>query len=273
MQHTHVTIELPGLIWQTVPIAADSTVDLIERNTGSNDYKALLIDGLLHYELVMCKHLSGRPELCARLQEALTLVQGAIDALNTPPAPVGDSDAFIAAALEEFVTETQTLLDAALAQKPADADVRDEIKFWRAQRNAFVKAQHYFGQGVRLTQTPSGYTVPSASRPGALVHCCYKVGDIWACSCEAGEKGFFHWHTALIHAVERGLELARLAAKPPPPSPILVSTSQAGLCLSRDGRTQVAPSPADVATAIGRVAKQPTPAQLGQRLALARSAR
>jgi hypothetical protein len=121
-------------------------------------------------------------------------------------------DTYIAQALEEFVTDTHRLLIAAQAhpQATTDTDVKDEIRFWKAQHNAFVKAQTYFLRGVRLTQTPSGYTVESASRPGALIHRMYKVGEVWGCSCEAGVKGVFHWHTALICGYERGLELADL---------------------------------------------------------------
>jgi len=122
---------------------------------------------------------------------------------------------YIGQALEEFVTETQTLFDASLAQHLID---KDEIAFWRAQRNAAVKAQSYYLTGVRLTQTPSGYTVASASRPGALVHRMYKVGDVWACSCEVGNRGIAHWHTALLHAYERGAELAALDATPAMPA-------------------------------------------------------
>jgi hypothetical protein len=119
-----------------------------------------------------------------------------------------DSDTYISQALEEFVTETQAQYDAALAHK-ADDDMKDEIAFWKAQRNAFVKAQHHFARGVRLNETPSGYTVASASRPDSI-HRLYKigdVGDIWTCSCEAGERGVFHWHTALVAGYERGAQL------------------------------------------------------------------
>jgi hypothetical protein len=121
-------------------------------------------------------------------------------------------ETFIAQALEEFVTDTHRLLVAAQQhpQAKTDTDVKDEIKFWKAQHNAFVKAQTYFLNGRRLTQTPSGYTVESASRPGALIHRMYKVGEVWGCSCEAGVKGVFHWHTALICGYERGIELADL---------------------------------------------------------------
>jgi hypothetical protein len=124
-------------------------------------------------------------------------------------------DTFIAQALEEFVTDTARLLTAAQAhpQAKTDPDIKDEIKFWRAQHNAFVKAQHYFLNGVRLTATATGYTIPSASRPGALIHRLYKVGEVWACSCEAGTRGVFHWHTALIAGYERGYELADLESR------------------------------------------------------------
>lgn len=137
-------------------------------------------------------------------------------------------DDYIAAALEEFVTDVVNLLDAAQQQKPLD---KDEIGYWKAQRNAFVKAQTYFLQGVRLTRTPTGYTVASASRPGALIHRCYRVGDIWTCSCEAGTRGLFHWHTALIHAYERGAELATLEASMPdvPPMPVWAIEEDAAL--------------------------------------------
>jgi hypothetical protein len=144
-------------------------------------------------------------------------------------------DAFIAAALEEFVTDTHNLLTTTLARPDAktDEDVKAEIKFWRAQHNAFVKALHYFLNGRRLTQTPSGYTVESASRPGALVHRMYKVGEVWGCSCEAGVKGVFHWHTAMICGYERGYELADLDGRadaaddgPTPPAWMVAEDAQ-----------------------------------------------
>lgn len=236
MQYTHVTIELPGLTWQMIPVTAESTAALGTHDGGYNDYAALLVDDRW-YDLVMAKHVVGRPEIIAALTEALALVQAAIDALRTPVAPVvpptpalNRIDTFIAAALEEFVTDTQNLLTAALAHKAAgDADVQDEIKFWRSQHRAFVKAQHYFAQGVRLSATASGYTIPSASRPGALIHRLYRVGDIWACSCEARS---FCWHHALVCGEERGHELADLESRddgadgPTPPAWMLAEDAQ-----------------------------------------------
>jgi hypothetical protein len=56
------------------------------------------------------------------------------------------------------------------------------------------------------------YLVPSASRPGAY-HRCWREGGVWICSCEAGDQGIFHWHTALISTIEYAIDLnARLAA-------------------------------------------------------------
>lgn len=175
-------------------------------------------------------------------------------------------DTYIAAALEDFVVDTANLLAAAEATRPRDADVLDEIRFWKAQRNAFTKAQHYFVNGVRLSATASGYTVPSASRPGALVHRLYKVGDIWACSCEA--RGFC-WHHALVCGEERGHELADLESRDDEPTPILVEHTPPGLTLSHGDVIEVVTTPAEVARAIGRLSPA---ARMGQRLALARSA-
>ena len=121
-------------------------------------------------------------------------------------------DTYIAQALEEFVTDTQNLLTAAEQQKPLD---KDEIGYWTRQRNAFAKAQKYFADGTRLAATPSAYLVPSASRPGALVHRLYQAGDVWICPCEA--RGFC-WHHALVHGYERGAELASLDAAPAVPA-------------------------------------------------------
>jgi hypothetical protein len=117
---------------------------------------------------------------------------------------------FTAQALEEFVTETQTLLDGALAQTPRDADVKDEISFWRRQRQAYINARADYELGRRLIPTETGYLAPSASHPGQF-HRCWKAGGVWLCTCPAGERGHFHRHTALISAYERGAELALLA--------------------------------------------------------------
>jgi len=114
------------------------------------------------------------------------------------------TDDQIGAALEELVKDTQRLYDA------RDTGDAEECAFWKRQRNAFIRAQGQWLKGVRPTPTPSGYLIPSASRPGAVEHRCYQIGGVWTCTCEAGERGEFHWHPALINAVELAAERAGL---------------------------------------------------------------
>jgi hypothetical protein len=87
----HVEIALKGLYEQIIPITSESTVELFERSTHFFDYQALLIDGH-HYDLCMTKHLSGRPELAERCQEALETVQNAIAALALSSAPLASDN-------------------------------------------------------------------------------------------------------------------------------------------------------------------------------------
>lgn len=158
------------------------------------------------------------------------------------------------AALESYVDEAQRLLDQAKAQKPID---KDEVSYWRAQHRAFSKALHYYSNGVRLTATPGGYTLPSASRPGAVVHRLWRVGGIWHCSCEART---LCWHHAMVDGADRAIDLADLAGDadpieqddpPPPPTPIRVSTAADGaLTLSRGDVTLVVTQADQVAGAV-----------------------
>lgn len=124
--------------------------------------------------------------------------------LTTLPA-----DAFVVAALDELITDTQSLLDAAARSKPTD---KDEVAFWRKQRNAYVNAQGDWADGLRPHLTPNGYLLRSASHPGET-HRAWQVGSIWTCSCRAGELGIFHRHTALISALERAAEMESEAQK------------------------------------------------------------
>lgn len=117
------------------------------------------------------------------------------------------SDAFIAQAFEELITDTQNFFDSAAAQTPRD---KDEVKFWRSQRAAYVNAQGDWLDGLRPIATDSGYILRSASVPGQT-HRAWKVGGIWTCSCKAGDRRIFHRHTALISAIERAAELEALA--------------------------------------------------------------
>lgn len=140
--------------------------------------------------------------------------------MHTPLATF-PADAFIAEAFAELIADTQALFLATMDQRPgkdADAAERqawtDEIAFWRRQRNAFQNAQSdWYELGYRPTPTPNGYLFPSSSRPGALRHRVSLVGEIWCCSCEAGERGLFHRHTATVCVLERAAELETAAHK------------------------------------------------------------
>lgn len=200
---------------------------------------------------------------------ALTRPQSSVEAAPYA-ASLPRMDTLIAVALDGFAAEAQRLLDAELAQTPVD---KDECRYFRAQMNAFTKALHYFSAGVRLTPTPSGYTIPSASRAGAVIHRLWRAGGIWHCSCEAGEKGIFHWHTALIAGYDRALDLIELeddgdadGDDDPTPGPIVVSTSPSGLTLARGDDVYTAVGPASAAVLIGHL----TGKTLGQRIAAAR---
>lgn len=118
------------------------------------------------------------------------------------------SDAFVTAAFKELLTDVTNLLTAAEQQKPLD---KDEIGFWRRQLNALNKAEYNHTQGVRLVVSDAAYLLPSASRPGALVHRLTRHGGILVCSCEAGVKGTLCWHHQLACVVERAAELESLA--------------------------------------------------------------
>lgn len=106
----------------------------------------------------------------------------------------------IAAALE-------TLLDTAQrAYDQADRQDKDERAFWRRQRNAYINAQADVLAGRLPLVSGEAYLVPSASRPGSY-HRCWREGGVWLCSCECGEAGQFHRHTALISGIEYAIDL------------------------------------------------------------------
>jgi hypothetical protein len=119
------------------------------------------------------------------------------------------SESFVTQAFDELITDTQNLFAAAMQSTPID---KDEAAFWRRQRNAFVNAQaDWIESGFRPTPTESGYLFPSSSRPGSLRHRVWQLGGVWVCSCESGERGLFHRHTATIAVLERAAELETLA--------------------------------------------------------------
>jgi hypothetical protein len=106
----------------------------------------------------------------------------------------------IAAALETLLDTAQRTYDA------TDREDKEERGFWRRQRNAFANALGDVKEGRLPLTIDNGYLLPSASRPGTF-HRCWREGGVWLCSCESGENGQFHRHTALIGAIEYAIDL------------------------------------------------------------------
>lgn len=118
----------------------------------------------------------------------------------------------IASALEELAQRCADALAGLKTQSDqGDPTVKEERQFWTRQQRAFDKALHYWLSGVRPTRTPSGdWLIPSGSQAGRVIHRITRHGGVWVCgdSCEAGRRGVFHWHSALIVGIERAEELA-----------------------------------------------------------------
>lgn len=116
------------------------------------------------------------------------------------------------AALDELIQTCEDRLTALAAQgAQGEPDVTAEKKFFQRQYTAFTKAQFYFLKGIRpLYAGRDAWLIPSGSRPGGPVHRITKRKGIWTCgpSCEAHDA--FHWHPAIIAAVERAWELCEL---------------------------------------------------------------
>jgi hypothetical protein len=109
----------------------------------------------------------------------------------------------IAAKLEELAQHCADQITA-LKHQPEQGDptVKDEIKFYTAQYAAYMRALGYWSDGLRPQLLPSGaYLIPSGSQRTAAPHRIEKHGHIWLCgpTCKATA---FHWHTALMTAIE-----------------------------------------------------------------------
>lgn len=78
-----VTISELGLIEQTIPITANSTVDLItyDPDMNGNIWYALLVDEK-YYNLLMWKHTIGRLDKVELLEEITKRVQDAVMQLS-----------------------------------------------------------------------------------------------------------------------------------------------------------------------------------------------
>lgn len=120
------------------------------------------------------------------------------------------SDLDIAAALSELLSDTQNLLTSAQAQKPID---KQEVAYWQRQVNALNKADFHWQSGVRPVRSSDAWLIPSASRPGSLIHRLVRHGGVLVCSCEASQHGRLCFHHMLVNVIERAMELAALANK------------------------------------------------------------
>jgi len=90
-----------------------------------------------------------------------------------------------------------------------DPDYKSEVRYYTAHYNAYNKALFHWDKGLRPTQAANGdWLIPSGST-GGLVHRVSREGNVWLCgpSCKATA---FHWHQALIEALERAEELMDL---------------------------------------------------------------
>jgi hypothetical protein len=130
---------------------------------------------------------------------------------NTTQADFFLPPALVAAALDELLQQCHDQIDRlGRQQQQGDPTVKEETRFWLSQYRALTKASYYWQQGVRPAVSERGaWLIPSASRPGAVVHEVTRHGGIWVCgpTCEAKS---FHWHTALLAGIERARELADL---------------------------------------------------------------
>lgn len=115
----------------------------------------------------------------------------------------------ITQALDDILADVQVDLDRlARGVEQGEPDAKSEAKYFRSQRTAYQNALALYQQGTRISWTGRSATIPSSSRPGALAHRLWRDGGIWRCSCEAGERGVFCKHHALLTAYERAGELA-----------------------------------------------------------------
>jgi hypothetical protein len=252
-----ITITADRLITHTIPITADSTAELATHAGGYNDYAALLVDGA-YYDLVMCKHISGRPEITAALNQALADVRAAIAALNTPPDEPSDLPIPLLSDILALVKERYDT-----------ARLHDDYP--GAGRLDRVRAN--LGNGAVLSWSYGDLLIQSVNNPGSV----YSVSRS-GCTCPNGAAGKAScWHVCLFDLL---LDMQQVAAdsadieaerdaEEEPPTPITVRTAPGGLSLTRNGITIVT-DPSDLVRAMTRLAGEPAPT-MGQRIAAARA--
>lgn len=199
-----LTINQPGLQYHTITVTAESTVEVVERDSGVNLWYSLIVDGR-HYDLVMWKHTVGREEHLATIDRVVAMVQAAIAALRTPPPaseptsePTTTTESAVCGALERLAEENAQSARTARAE-----GVKEDARFFQRSANAYVKALQFYRAGLRPSPTERGGWLLPSQRAGEPPHLLRMDGD-WTCTCAAGES--MHWAKALIIGIEVALD-------------------------------------------------------------------
>ena len=166
------------------------------------------------------------------------------------------SDALIEQAIADFVEESERQL-ATLKRVPARQRTpaeREGITELARDIKAYERVSEYWAARIYPRCIDGDWQIASLSERGT-VHHIWRSGERWACDCKTAHHGCFHVHQAMMAVIERALDLAEQYDETPaaPEPPIHPDDYE--------------PEP-DI---VGDDIFLPTPAQLGRRLAEARS--
>lgn len=185
---TFTIIQIAGLQYQHITVAADSMVGIVTREGMSGVWLGLLVDERF-LPLVKWAHTVGREYLHAAVEDACKQVQDAINAL-TPAAPVAPVAETI-----QIASILDQLCEAVDAARLATNDSRwlnaiDTAWGWLLEQDAVV-----------YDAATHALTIESATRPGTF----YTANG--ACQCEAFGKHNACWHRAAARLVRRATEV------------------------------------------------------------------
>jgi len=76
-----ITVNTPGLTYVCISVQRGASVAMAEHQVGSQVWWAILVDGH-YYDLVLAKHIDGRPELVAAFNAVLAEVEQAAAIMN-----------------------------------------------------------------------------------------------------------------------------------------------------------------------------------------------
>lgn len=114
----------------------------------------------------------------------------------------------VTAALTDILTSLDVTIRRLVRGAPqGDPDTASELKYFRAQRDAYTRALYHHLRGVTAEAVEGAWMLASATRPG-VVHRVTVADGIHLCSCEAGTNGRACWHTRLIEGYEAAAEQA-----------------------------------------------------------------